>query len=125
MIDPRADVIGMIESATKDEVVERTASTTLPSRRGWPSCPIWKRVVQRLNIDGDGQGDLIWETERFERLWIATGPPPMRTTSRTSTRFTVRTRCSNIPNRASASAGGRGRHKIQSSRAAQPNRKRF
>src|SRR5271163_4485315 len=30
----------------------------------------------------DGQGDLIWKTKRFERRWIATGLPPMRTTSR-------------------------------------------
>ena len=49
-------------------------------------------------IDGGGQGDLTWKTERFERLWIATGPLPMRTTSRVSTRFTARftsrTRCS-------------------------------
>ena len=45
-----------------------------------------------------------------------------QTTSRLSTRFTERMRCSSTRNRASASAGG-GR--IQSSRAAQPNRKRF
>src|SRR5439155_7702285 len=73
-----------------------------PSGRPVPG----QRMVRRLNIDGDAQGDLIWKTERFERLWIATGPPPMRTTSRGSTRFTERTRCSNIRNRASASAGG-------------------
>ena len=79
-------------------------------------------MVRRLNIDGDGQGGLIWKTERFERLWIATGPPPMRTTSRGSTRFTERTRCSNILSQASASAGGK---RFQLSRAAQPNRKRF
>ena len=47
------------------------------------------------------------EDRQFKRLWIATGPPPMRTTSRRSTTFTMRTRCSNILNRASASAGGR------------------
>jgi len=79
-------------------------------------------MVRRLNIDGDGQGDLIWKTERFERLWIATGPPPMRTTSRGSIRFAERTRCSDIRNPARASACGR---KIRSSRAAQPDRKRF
>ena len=89
-----------------------------PSVRPVPA----QRIVRRLNIDGDDQGDLIWKTDKFERLWIAIGPPPMRTTSRGSTTFTVRTRCSNILNRASASAGG---VEIQSSRAAQPNRKRF
>jgi len=73
-------------------------------------------MVRRLAIDGDGQGDLIWKTERFERLWIATGPPPMRTTSRASTRFTE------YPQ---SGERIRGRRKIQSSRAAQPNRKRF
>jgi hypothetical protein len=30
--------------------------------------PVWKRMVQGLDIDADGQGDLIWKTERFERL---------------------------------------------------------
>jgi hypothetical protein len=78
-------------------------------------------MVRRFNIDGDGQEDSIWKTERFGRLWIATGPPPTRTTSRGSTRFTERTRCSNILNRASAFAGG-GRF---SRLGPQPNRKRF
>src|SRR5258708_1333299 len=88
----------------------RPFSATQPSRWEWPPCPSGRRVpdstVRRLNIDRDGQGDLIWKTERFEWLWIATGPPPMRTISRGSTRFTERTRCSNILNRANAFAGG-------------------
>jgi hypothetical protein len=63
-------------------------------------------MLRWLNTDGDGLGDLTWKTERSERLWIATGPPLMQTTSRRNTRFTKRTRCSNIRNRTSASAGG-------------------
>jgi NADH-quinone oxidoreductase subunit J len=43
---------------------------------------------------------------RSERPWIATGPPPTPTTSRRSTRFTERMRCSSTRNRASASAAG-------------------
>src|SRR5690242_15519246 len=59
------------------------------------------------DIADDGLGDLIWKTERSERLWIATGPPQMPTTSTGSTRFTERTRCSNIRNRASAFEEGK------------------
>src|SRR5215472_5617648 len=51
-------------------------------------------------------GDLIWKTERFELLWIDTGLPRTRATSRPSTRFTERTQCSNIRNPASVSAAG-------------------
>ena len=43
---------------------------------------------------------------RSERPWIATGPPPTPTTSRRSTRFTERMRCSSTRSRASASAAG-------------------
>ena len=41
-----------------------------------------------------------------ERPWIATGLPPTPMTSRRSTRFTERMRCSSIRNRASGSAAG-------------------
>src|SRR3954451_17831126 len=74
----------------------------IPSRRPVPG----QRMVRGLTIEGGGQGDWVWTTERFERLWIAIGPPPMRTTSRRSTTFIERTRCSNIRSRANASAGG-------------------
>ncbi len=70
----------------------------------------------------NGSGDLIWKTERFERLWIATGPPPMRTTSRGSTRFTERMRVLEYPQ---SGERIRGRRQIQASRTAQPNLKRF
>jgi hypothetical protein len=79
-------------------------------------------MVRRLDIDGDGQGDLIWKTERFERLWIATGPPPMRTTSRGEHQIYREDAVLEYPQ---SGERIRGRRKIQSSRAAQPNRKRF
>jgi hypothetical protein len=65
---------------------------------------------------------LIWKTERFERPWIAAGLPPMQTTSRRSTTFIERMRCSNIRNPGERI---RGQRQIQSSRDAQPNQKRF
>ena len=51
-----------------DAADDRPFSATQPSRRESRSCPVWKRFVQWLNIDGDGQGDYIWKTERFERF---------------------------------------------------------
>ena len=81
-----------------------------------------QRMARRLNIDGDDQGDLIWKTERFERLWIATGPPPMRTTSRAEHQIYREDAVLEYPQ---SGERIRGRRKIQSSRAAQPNRKRF
>jgi hypothetical protein len=84
---------------------------TSASPRAIVLSPIWKACSKPAHGASAQHrrrwsGDVIWTTEGFERLWIATGPPPMRTTSRGSTRFTERTRCSNIRNRASASAGG-------------------
>ena len=75
-------------------------------------------MVRQLSIDGDDQGDFIWETEEFEQLWITTGQPPMRTTSRRSTAFTERTRSSNNRNRASTSEAER--NSVVSGRAAEP-----
>jgi hypothetical protein len=79
-------------------------------------------MVGCFNIDGVGQGDLLWETERFERLWIATGLPPTRTTSGWSTTFTERSAVLEYPQSGERIRGPRN---IQSSRTAQPNRKRF
>ena len=90
-----------------------------------------ERVLRWCNVGGrcacrvpapEMRGRLRWKTARFERLSIATGPPPTRTTSRRSIGFTERTQCSSIRNRGSAI---RGRHNIQASRFAQPNKKRF
>ena len=80
---------------------------------GWPSCCAW-----RLNIDGDrGNSERVpslkltqrqrggsRKTTTAERPWIAAGPAPTPTTTRLSTRFIERMRCSSTPNRASAYA---------------------
>ena len=80
---------------------------------GWPSCCAW-----RLNIDGDrGNSERVpslkltqrqrggsRKTTTAERPWIAAGPAPTPTTTRLSTRFIERMRCSSTRNRASAHA---------------------
>src|ERR1700730_9906409 len=62
------------------------------------------------------------KTRTFERLWIATGQPQTRMISRQSTRFTTTMQCLSTR---SPGSGIRGRHNIQASRFAQPNKKRF
>ena len=54
-----------------------------------------------------GTGVAAWMRPRFERHSIAIGPLRMQVTSRLSTTYTERTRCSSTRNRASASEAGK------------------
>ena len=44
-------------------------------RREWSSRPVWKRIAQWLNIDGDGQGEFDMEDlemrAALDRHWAA------------------------------------------------------
>ena len=61
--------------------------------------------LNRTRYRQAARGYIRWKTGRSERLWIFTGPPPTRTTSKRSTKFTETTRSSNIRSRASAFVG--------------------
>ena len=79
-------------------------------------------MVRRLSIDGDDQGDLIWETERIraalDHHWAASDANDLEKEHHIYREDAVL----EYPQ---SGERIRSRGKIQSSRAAQPNRKRF
>jgi hypothetical protein len=65
---PRADVIGVIRAGYERRSRRAYRLNHSAFAPGIALLPhLEAHVVQRLNIDGDGQGDLIWKTEKFER----------------------------------------------------------
>jgi len=93
-----------------------------PLRREWSSRPVWKRIAQWLNIDGDGQGEFDMEDREMraalDRHWAASDANDFEAEHQIYREDAVL----EYPQ---SGERIRGRRKIQLSRAAQPNKKRF
>jgi hypothetical protein len=102
--------------------VANGVAATPPLRREWSSRPVWKRIAQWLNIDGDGQGEFDMEDREMraalDRHWAASDANDFEAEHQIYREDAVL----EYPQ---SGERIRGRRKIQLSRAAQPNKKRF